>query len=125
MMTSVKCDIGITGAGVAGLSAGILLQQAGLAVHIFESAARSGGRIQSEQVSGFLIETGPEFIHGRAKETIRLLKKYKIPYVPANGKMYNISNGQILESDRISDHWMNFLIRCRNCMPICRLENSW
>ncbi len=108
-MPSDKYHIGIAGAGVAGLSAGILLQQAGLSVQIFESRSVCGGRIQSERVNGYLIETGPEFIHGRAKETISLLKKYKIPYVPSNGKMYHSSEGKIRRGDDMSAHWDELL----------------
>jgi hypothetical protein len=95
--------------GVAGLSAGILLQQAGHAVQIFESRSVCGGRIRSQRVSGCLVESGPEFIHGRAIETIRLLKKYKIAYIPVNGKMYRVSAGRTRESDDFSEHWDKLL----------------
>lgn len=108
-MSSIKYNIGIAGAGVAGLVAGILLQQAGHAVQIFESRSVCGGRIRSQRVSGFLVETGPEFIHGRARETIRLLKKYKITYIPVNGKMYRVSDGQIREADDFTEHWGKLL----------------
>lgn len=113
-MSSDKYAIGIAGAGVAGLSAGILLQQAGHSVQIFESRPVSGGRIQSQRINGFLVEAGPEFIHGHAKETIRLLKKYKIPFVPANGKMYRVFKGRILESGDPSETWDQLLDQMKN-----------
>jgi phytoene dehydrogenase-like protein len=62
-MTTDKCDIGIVGAGIAGLATGILLQQVGHTVQLFEARSGSGGRIQSQMLNGFLIEAGPEFIH--------------------------------------------------------------
>jgi len=113
-MSSVKNTIGIAGAGIAGLSAGILLQQAGHAVHIFESGLVSGGRIQSRWMHGYLVEAGPEFIHGNARETIRLLKKYKIPFVPANGKMYSAFEGRILETNDRSETWDQLLDQMKN-----------
>ena len=108
-MSPARYNIGIAGAGVAGLNAGILLQQSGHAVQIFEARTVCGGRIQSQKVNGHLIEAGPEFIHGRAIETIKLLEKYKIPYVSVNGKMYNAYQGKIRETDDISEHWDKLL----------------
>ncbi len=87
-----KYHIGIAGAGIAGLIAGRELLRAGHAVSIFEARPRTGGRIQSLEVDGYVVETGPEFIHGKLKETLSLLKEYGIPYVPIEGIMYR-SNG--------------------------------
>jgi len=98
-------DIGIVGAGISGLVAGIELRQAGGAVSIFESRSRTGGRIQSLQAGGLVIETGPEFIHGKLKETLSLLKKYNIPYEPIDGKMYKARNGRVEESLEWIEDW--------------------
>src|SRR5450631_374015 len=107
-MSSAKNKIGI-----AGLAAGMLLQQAGYNVQILESGSVSGGRIQSRRINGYLIEAGPEFIHGNAKETIRLLKKYHIPFVPANGKMYRVRDGQFLETRDMNGDWDKLLIQMK------------
>ena len=66
-------NIGIAGAGISGLLAGTELQRAGNSVSIFEARPRAGGRIHSILVDGIVIESGPDFIHGHLKETIRLL----------------------------------------------------
>jgi monoamine oxidase len=109
-MSANKIEIGIAGAGLAGLFAGILLQQAGHRVRIFESRPVPGGRIQSLIKEGYLIEAGPEFIHGSGMETIRLLHKYAIPFVPANGKMYQVRSGHFVISDEMTtDDWDTLL----------------
>ncbi len=112
-MSSAKNTIGIAGAGIAGLAAGILLQEAGYMVKILESGSISGGRIQSQTMNGYLIEAGPEFIHGNAKETIRLLKKYHIPFVPVNGKMYSAREGHLLETADMNGDWDKLLIQMK------------
>src|ERR1700692_4874095 len=90
-----RYNIGIAGAGICGLVAGIELQGAGHPRSVFESRSRTGGRIESLQVGGLIVETGPEFIHGKLMETIGLLKKYQIPYDRINGKMYDARGGHL------------------------------
>lgn len=113
-MSFVKYNIGIAGAGIAGLAAGILLQQAGHQVTMLESRSVPGGRIQSLVMNGFHIEAGPEFIHGHAKETIRLLKKYNIPFVPCDGKMYTAYNGHFQEEEEMITGWQDLLEQMQN-----------
>jgi len=108
-MSNHKIKTGIAGAGIAGLIAGMELQRAGHQVTIFESSARTGGRIQSLEVAGLLVETGPEFIHGNLKETLRLLKKYHIEYDSINGKMFRAQNGDLRETFDMSDDWDQLL----------------
>ncbi len=65
----------IVGAGIAGLTAGYYLQQAGIPIRIVEASNRVGGRIRSEQQAvGTLktIELGGEFIDS-GHQTIRKL----------------------------------------------------
>jgi monoamine oxidase len=98
-------QIGIAGAGIAGLVAGTELLRAGHAVSIFESRSRTGGRIQSLDVSGFLVESGPEFIHGNLKGTFGLLKKYNLPFEPVQGKMFQARNGELTETFEMAEGW--------------------
>jgi len=114
-MSANEFVIGIAGAGVAGLITGILLQRAGHQVQIFESRSVPGGRIQSLVVQDYLIEGGPEFIHGNGKETIRLLSKYNIPFVPANGKMYEGLDGRFKISDEMGNAgWGKLLLKMKS-----------
>src|ERR1700722_14286521 len=48
----------IVGAGLAGLTAGPRLQQAGWQVHFFEETNNPGGRVQTVRRDGYAIDTG-------------------------------------------------------------------
>jgi monoamine oxidase len=113
-MSTLTLKIGIAGAGIAGLRAGIHLQQAGHTVQIFESRSNPGGRIQSLKVNGYLVEAGPEFIQEQCKETLGLLDKYRISYRPAEGKMYHVNNGRIKETYGMAKGWDQLLKKMKN-----------
>ncbi len=49
-------DVLIVGAGLAGLSAAITLQEAGRDVRLIESSDRPGGRVTSDVIDGFICE---------------------------------------------------------------------
>ncbi len=113
-MLTTRLHIGIAGAGISGLIAGLELQRAGHSVTIFEARSRAGGRIYSFDLNGMVAESGPEFIHGNGKETIALLKKFNITYEVVNGKMYTAENGQLSEDDEISPGWDRLLGKMRS-----------
>jgi monoamine oxidase len=120
-MLKYDVNIGIAGAGISGLAAGTELQRAGYNVSIFEATQRTGGRIQSLEVAGFVVETGPEFIHGHLKETLGLLKKYGIAYDLINGKMYSARGGELKESYEILNGWDELLDKMKtleNDLPL-------
>ena len=52
-------NVVVIGAGVTGLTAGYMLQQAGHHVTILEKSLTPGGAIQSARRDGFLVEAGP------------------------------------------------------------------
>ena len=104
-MKETRFNIGIAGAGISGLIAGRELQRAGHQVFIFESRLRTGGRVYSVPFNGFIIEAGPEFIHGNSKETIRLLEEYHIGYVPIHGKMYRFSDRHLSPEYGMTEGW--------------------
>ena len=51
--------IAILGGGISGLTLAWCLQRAGLDYDLFEASARPGGNLRSEQLDGYLLETGP------------------------------------------------------------------
>jgi monoamine oxidase len=104
-MANDKLNIGIAGAGIAGLVTGLELQRAGHTVSIFEARSRTGGRIQSISREGMIVECGPEFIHGNLEKTIGLLKKYNIGFDPIDGKMYGKRDGQLKETYDVVMGW--------------------
>ncbi len=52
-------QIGVLGAGIAGLTAAYRLKQQGISVQVLEATDRPGGVIRSETTDGFLVEHGP------------------------------------------------------------------
>ncbi len=64
-LTSFTPRVAVIGAGLAGLAAAHVLQQAGLAPAVFEAAPRVGGRVRTDhglQEPGLITEHGGEFI---------------------------------------------------------------
>lgn len=96
----------VIGAGIAGLTAARVLS-AKYKVVILEAASRAGGRIYSSAESSFggVVEYGPEFIHGDAEETMRLLKEAGIAYKNIRGAMYRKEDGVLKKADYIVEHW--------------------
>lgn len=64
--------VAIIGAGLAGLSAAITLQDAGCEVEIFESSDRFGGRVATDLIDGFRLDRGFQLINARYPELLRL-----------------------------------------------------
>ena len=62
----------VIGAGLAGMNAAIQLQKAGREVVVLEAAERAGGRVQSDQIDGFICDRGFQLINARYPELIAL-----------------------------------------------------
>jgi monoamine oxidase len=86
----------IVGAGVAGLFTARELSTQGYEITILEASDRLGGRIHTIHNSSFTqpVEKGVEFIHGDLPLTIQLLEEAQIKYIPVEGKMIRIVNGE-------------------------------
>lgn len=68
-----EADIIIIGAGLAGLSAAIHLQQRGKHVLILEATDRPGGRIKTDVVDGYLLDRGFQVLLTAYPETREML----------------------------------------------------
>ena len=53
----------VIGAGLAGLSAALTLQDAGAEVTVLDSSDRPGGRIASDLIDGFILDRGFQLIN--------------------------------------------------------------
>jgi phytoene dehydrogenase-like protein len=94
-------DVIIIGAGVAGLTAAIYLEEAGLKPLIIEATGRVGGRVKTDQYQGFLLDRGFQVLLTTYPEAKNLLD-----YEALNLK--NFASGAIIlnehgEKDVISD----------------------
>jgi monoamine oxidase len=90
-------DTIIIGAGAAGLAAARELTEAGKSILILEARDRIGGRVHTTVDPGTAlpIELGAEFIHGEAKETMRIADEAKLVTVPVHGQHYRADRNNI------------------------------
>lgn len=51
-------QVAVIGAGVAGLVCARILARAGVVVKVFEASDAVGGRVQTDEVDGFLLDRG-------------------------------------------------------------------
>lgn len=70
----------VIGAGLAGMSAALEIQNAGREVVVIESAQRAGGRMQSDLIDGFTCDRGFQLINARYPELIALNIVSKIDF---------------------------------------------
>jgi len=76
-------EVLIIGAGLAGLNAAIVLQDAGVDVQIVESSDRPGGRVTSDLIDGFICDRGFQLINSKypALQELNVIKE--IDFLPA------------------------------------------
>jgi len=64
--------VAIVGAGLAGLSAALTLQDAGCEVDVYESSDRVGGRVATDLIDGYRLDRGFQLINANYPELKRL-----------------------------------------------------
>ena len=104
-MTSPDYDVIIIGAGVAGLTAGRLLAEAGQRVAIVEARGRIGGRICTQTISldhsrlPVPVELGAEFVHGLPPETWSLIKDAGLSTFEIDGLSYRYDGSRLMAAN--------------------------
>lgn len=93
-------DVIVVGAGVAGLSAAVLLAEAGCRVLVLEAGSRVGGRIRTEYPDGKPVETGAEFIHGKPGELLELLHQLRLEHQEMAGNQLSFAPDGSLETEQ-------------------------
>lgn len=76
--------VAVIGAGLAGLSAALTLQDAGCDVEVFESADRVGGRVATDFIDGYRLDRGFQLINSRYPELLRLDLIPELDFVDAS-----------------------------------------
>ncbi len=108
----------IIGAGIAGLTAGLILHHSGANVTILEAQQTFGGRIKTlENFSESGIELGAEFVHGEHSAWFDLLKKHKIKLENVENKPYEhyFINGELWSEEKLLEtDDFNHLMRIKN-----------
>jgi monoamine oxidase len=97
----VEYDAIVIGAGAAGLAAARNLAARALRVVVLEARDRVGGRAFSVPTSRAVTpaELGAEFIHGRARHTMALLREAGLAAVDTGGDSWRCTAGGDLERD--------------------------
>lgn len=74
----------VIGAGLAGLSAALTLQEAGIDVQVHESSDRVGGRVATDLIDGFRLDRGFQLINSRYPEIVRLGILHQLDFISAS-----------------------------------------
>ena len=105
-----SCDVAVVGAGVAGLTALGMLEQAGADVQCFEARDRAGGRILTlhDPAAAVPVELGAEFVHGRPPEICDLAAQASLAVAERSRRAVYLEEGRIRDS-RIGDEVQQLL----------------
>ncbi len=82
-MASRSAEVLVVGAGLAGLSAAIALQSAGVDVRVIESSDRAGGRVASDVIDGFICDRGFQLINAKYPAVQELDVIKELDFIPA------------------------------------------
>lgn len=86
-------DVLVIGAGMAGLAAARELSRAGLRILVLEARDRLGGRIFTDHSSGFPVELGAEFVHGRSPDLFGPIIRARLDTAEVAGEMRRKRDG--------------------------------
>lgn len=78
-----KADVVVIGGGLAGLSATLELQNQGADVVLLEASDRTGGRVASDYIDGFICDRGFQLINSRYPSLVELNVLDEIDFVLA------------------------------------------
>src|SRR4051794_11595493 len=92
-------EVLVVGAGAAGMAAARKLRQSGIKFLVIEGRDRIGGRIYSLPNG---VELGAEFVHGKPRRLLQLLRQAKLSVVGAKDSHWRAESGAV---EKIPDFW--------------------
>jgi phytoene dehydrogenase-like protein len=125
----------VIGAGLAGLSAAITLENEGVSVTVLESSDRPGGRVSSDVIDGYICDRGFQLINANYPEIKRIGLIKDIDFISASSVIeiarddrririgdprsallsaFNSETGSILEKFRL----VKYLLRSKPAMSV-------
>ena len=132
----------VIGAGLAGLSAALTLENEGISVTVLESSDRPGGRVTSDEIDGFICDRGFQLLNANYPEIRKLRLIDEIDFVSASSvievarndkrikigdprsaffSVFNSETGSILEKVRL----LKYLVRSKPAASVGdELKNS-
>lgn len=95
-MTTVRADVVVIGAGVAGLASARRLNEQGVRVVVLEARERIGGRVFTtrDARTPLPIELGAEFLHGNAPEVRAIADDARLTAVDVVGQRWSAARGR-------------------------------
>jgi protoporphyrinogen oxidase len=88
--------VAVIGAGLAGLSAAIALQDAGCEVEVYESSDRVGGRVATDLIDGYRLDRGFQLINAHYPELLRLGVIPELDFISASRTVDVAIDGKIV-----------------------------
>ncbi len=93
----MDADVIVIGAGAAGLAAARNLAGRSMRVVLLEARDRIAGRVWSRRIASMpmFAELGAEFVHGRAEQTMALVREVGMETAPSDGELWIRKNGDL------------------------------
>ncbi|HEY6449629.1 MAG TPA: NAD(P)/FAD-dependent oxidoreductase [Candidatus Cybelea sp.] len=93
----MDADVIVIGAGAAGLGAARKLAGRSIRVVLLEARERVAGRVWSRRIASMptFAELGAEFVHGRAEQTMALIREVGMETAAADGERWIRKNGDL------------------------------
>ena len=103
-MAMHEWDVIIIGGGASGLAAARALSEKGVRLILLDARNRLGGRILTvrNKMSSVPLELGGEFVHGRPKETLSIVRAARLNLIGTPDTHYRSQNGKL---SPIADFW--------------------